>query len=318
MSAATASWKAGARTWTPNWPPSASPAGTATAQRSSRFAQLVKTPSFAFSTIGSASTAAIVGWAAVVGRRIASRSANSAPRREREAVELLLVGEELGRGRRGRGGDDLPDRGIDLVGVRFDELPDRRVPLGDERAAVEEGAGVEQRRDVDLHDLGARGNEPIPSGSECRARVLGEGAERIGRRRADAGAGAIPRRLRLRSPLIAGGGAKGTSVGAVRLSGSAGSGPAITASASSASPRSRAKIDTQSSDLHAGTTPVVGTSPRVGFTPTIPWNAAGTRPEPAVSVPRAMSAMPRATATAEPELEPPETYSGRRASRTAP
>ncbi|SLI59257.1 Uncharacterised protein [Mycobacteroides abscessus subsp. abscessus] len=60
------------------------------------------------------------------------------------------------------------------------------------------------------------------------------------------------------------------------------------------------------------------TTPTVGLMPTSPWNAAGTRPEPAVSVPIARSASPRATATAEPELEPPETNSGRRASGTAP
>ena len=40
--------------------------------------------------------------------------------------------------------------------------------------------------------------------------------------------------------------------------------------------------------------------------PTMPFSAAGTRPEPAVSVPRAKSTSPAATATAEPELEPPE------------
>ena len=44
--------------------------------------------------------------------------------------------------------------------------------------------------------------------------------------------------------------------------------------------------------------------PRVGLTPTTPFNAAGTRPEPAVSVPRARSTSPRATATAEPLLDP--------------
>lgn len=55
-------------------------------------------------------------------------------------------------------------------------------------------------------------------------------------------------------------------------------------------------------------TPVVGTRPSVGLMPTMPLRAAGTRPEPAVSVPRAMSAMPSATATADPELEPPEIY----------
>ena len=47
------------------------------------------------------------------------------------------------------------------------------------------------------------------------------------------------------------------------------------------------------------------TTPMVGLMPTMPCNPAGTRPEPAVSVPMAMSASPVATATAEPELEPP-------------
>ena len=37
----------------------------------------------------------------------------------------------------------------------------------------------------------------------------------------------------------------------------------------------------------------------------MPLKAAGTRPEPAVSVPRAKSTRPSATAVAEPELEPP-------------
>ena len=37
----------------------------------------------------------------------------------------------------------------------------------------------------------------------------------------------------------------------------------------------------------------------------MPLHAAGTRPDPAVSVPRARSTSPAATATAEPELDPP-------------
>ena len=49
------------------------------------------------------------------------------------------------------------------------------------------------------------------------------------------------------------------------------------------------------------------TSPRLGFSPTILLKAAGTRPEPAVSVPSAKLHNPAATATAEPELDPPGT-----------
>jgi hypothetical protein len=50
----------------------------------------------------------------------------------------------------------------------------------------------------------------------------------------------------------------------------------------------------------------------------MPLNAAGTRPEPAVSVPMAKSQTPSATATAEPELDPPLMYSGSIAFRQAP
>ena len=56
---------------------------------------------------------------------------------------------------------------------------------------------------------------------------------------------------------------------------------------------------------HAGTTPRVLTRPGVGFRPTMLLNAAGIRPEPAVSVPSANGTSPRATTSADPELEPP-------------
>jgi hypothetical protein len=66
-----------------------------------------------------------------------------------------------------------------------------------------------------------------------------------------------------------------------------------------------ANTETQSSERQAGTTPRVLKRPRVGFSPTMLLKAAGTRPDPAVSVPRAKLTRPAATATAEPELEPP-------------
>jgi hypothetical protein len=72
----------------------------------------------------------------------------------------------------------------------------------------------------------------------------------------------------------------------------------------------RAKIDTQSSERQAGTTPEVLRAPQVGFKPMMLLKAAGTRPEPAVSVPREKLTSPVATATADPELEPPEMYAG--------
>ena len=64
--------------------------------------------------------------------------------------------------------------------------------------------------------------------------------------------------------------------------------------------------ETQSSVRQAGTTPLVLIAPRVGFSPTRALKAAGTRPEPAVSVPSENETSPRATATADPELDPPE------------
>jgi hypothetical protein len=76
--------------------------------------------------------------------------------------------------------------------------------------------------------------------------------------------------------------------------------------------------ETQSRLRHAGTTPRTLTEPRVGFNPTISLNAAGTRPEPAVSVPSANGTVPSATTTADPELEPPETYRGSTTDAQAP
>src|SRR5882724_1525354 len=90
-----------------------------------------------------------------------------------------------------------------------------------------------------------------------------------------------------------------------RPQGSCGTRPRATRITRSAVAASGAKTETQSSDRHAGTTPSVLSSPRVGLTPTIPLSAAGTRPDPAVSVPSAKATLPPATATAEPELDPP-------------
>ncbi len=62
----------------------------------------------------------------------------------------------------------------------------------------------------------------------------------------------------------------------------------------------------QSSDRQAGTRPTVLIRPRDGLNPAIPFSAGGTRPEPAVSVATVNGTSPVATASADPELEPPE------------
>src|SRR4051812_22672143 len=89
----------------------------------------------------------------------------------------------------------------------------------------------------------------------------------------------------------------------------------MTSSTRQASATDRAKIDTQSSERQAGTTPRADIKPRDGLSPTIPLSAAGTRPDPAVSVPIANGTRPRATATADPDDEPPGTSDGSHAFR---
>ena len=55
-------------------------------------------------------------------------------------------------------------------------------------------------------------------------------------------------------------------------------------------------METQSTLWAAGTTPWALTRPREGLRPTMLFRPAGTRPEPAVSVPSAKSTWPVATA----------------------
>jgi hypothetical protein len=62
--------------------------------------------------------------------------------------------------------------------------------------------------------------------------------------------------------------------------GSAASGPAMAASAVQQSSVVSAKIETQSSERQAGTTPAVEMSPRLGLRPTMLLSPAGTRPDP--------------------------------------
>ena len=69
-------------------------------------------------------------------------------------------------------------------------------------------------------------------------------------------------------------------------------------------------VVTQSRVRQAGTTPAVEINPLLAFNPTRLFSAAGTRPEPAVSVPNEKLATPSATASEDPALEPPDGYSG--------
>ena len=60
--------------------------------------------------------------------------------------------------------------------------------------------------------------------------------------------------------------------------------------------------------LEIGTIPDLLTRPTVGLNPTIPLMDDGQDIDPLVSVPIAISTIPAATATAEPELEPHGLY----------
>ena len=108
----------------------------------------------------------------------------------------------------------------------------------------------------------------------------------------------------MRAPAAGEAGAAGA---ATREYGSAASKPDATASTRPASAMFAVSSDTQSRLRQAGTTPRVPIAPSDAFVPTMPLNAAGTRPEPAVSVASANGTVPSATTTADPELEPPDT-----------
>src|ERR1022692_4590611 len=93
--------------------------------------------------------------------------------------------------------------------------------------------------------------------------------------------------------LVNGGHTKASAEGR-RLKGSSESNAAATRPTAAASGAVSAKTDTQWIDRQAGTTPVALNAPMVGFHPTMLLNAAGTRPEPAVSVPSAKLTNPDA------------------------
>ncbi len=76
--------------------------------------------------------------------------------------------------------------------------------------------------------------------------------------------------------------------------------------------------ETWSSELPMAIIPCLESAPYVGLRPTSPQNAAGSRTEPHVSVPRATSAISAATAAAEPPEEPPGTRVGSRGLRVTP
>src|SRR5438093_8342656 len=80
----------------------------------------------------------------------------------------------------------------------------------------------------------------------------------------------------------------------------------------------RANVPTWSSEEAKAMSPYLETRPYVGFNPTTPHSAAGCLTEPPVSVPRAHTASPAATAAADPPEEPPGTRPTSQGLRTGP
>src|SRR6266568_5230229 len=97
-----------------------------------------------------------------------------------------------------------------------------------------------------------------------------------------------------------------------------GAGWAITPCSKERSSTVRAIGPTWSREGASGNTPVRGTALADGLSPATPHSAAGIRIEPAVSVPSASGARPRASATAEPPLDPPGTRLGSHGLRIGP
>ena len=184
---------------------------------------------------------------------------------------------------------------MNLVGMLLDEPADRGLSFGEPRTVVEQLAGSEERAQIDGHDSDPQLGQLVDLAAERLSdrriarrddRVARHSDHDVGRRHA----GPLATKARLAGRRCH---------PRPRAS--------RTRSTSAASCAVKANTETQSSERQAGTTPTVLTSPRVGFRPTMLPSAAGIRPDPAVSVPSANGTSPEATATPEPELEPPGT-----------
>ncbi len=196
-----------------------------------------------------------------------------------QRVQLRAGVDEVGRAVAPAGGQDAAHRLDHLVFVRIEEAAHRRIALGHQRAVVEQRGRLRQRRVVDRDRRAAQR-------LHLRDRVL-EGRSR--QRVAEEARRAAARRSGIARAAAAAASASGASTGR------SASKPIAACSTRAARPTVPAKIDTQSTLCAAGTTPRALISPRDGLMPTMLLSPAGTRPEPAVSVPSAKSTWPVAT-----------------------
>ena len=232
-----------------------------------------------------------------------SKFAQAASVLRRSAGELVGRLEGGDRVELARALDDLARHRMQRVGARLDQPLGRGVALGDPGALVEQPRDLEERLDVEFDERRAERGE-------LRRRRRRRRARRRRRRgtRAAPGLGTPMRRLRRR----------GDETRARRA-----------ACCRRRRRRSRRRPRTprrrrRRRARRSRSCPACGrrarrrsptSAPSVGFRPTMPLSAAGTRPEPAVSVPSEKGTRPAPTLTAEPELEPPGMRSARSALR---
>ena len=181
------------------------------------------------------------------------------------------------------------DAAVEARGIGRVEQRRVRPPrlVGDEQAVGAQQRGrLRQRGDRAALDVRAGGGERLDRGSEGR-----------GHARIDVVDGLALGDEEPRPPTPA----AGTSAAGT---------PRSAASSAIRSATVVASGPTLSSDGASGSTPARSTRATDGLKPAIPQNAAGTRIEPDVSVPIAHGTTPAATATAEPDEEPPGARAG--------
>ena len=233
--------------------------------RPSRLAKVVFRPRRRFVPMGSAATSARVGTHSIVGTTSTSTSLPPRHQLVPGPAEPALGVEDV-RAAEGRSpGDHLAHDVVDPFGAPGEQRAEDRRAIGEPRAAVQEVADLVERGQVHLRHL------------------------MTGRRRASRASGsATSEAATVNGPTATGHGP-----------------PPSTDSTTRPSATEVVKVEMQSMVGLAGWTPSRGRDPGAPFMPTTPHMAAGTRPEPAVSVPRANATWCRATATADPDDEPP-------------
>ena len=177
---------------TPNGTPDARvPNGTATAARPSGLTNAVSRPSSRLGPKGSASASANVGTRATVGSRSASTAAPGRRRLRASLGEVRERAEHLAAGVLAGAAHDLGHRRVHGVGMRGGERAEGGMPLGHERAAVQQrrrradtGPRRPRRWCTRAHARGRRASLELLRARRRRRTSRGRRTRRRARRRA--------------------------------------------------------------------------------------------------------------------------------------